>query len=389
MGWALPSRGLRRGRGSSKPQPWLNWTALTLRRKKVCTSQPAAAVRLPPSMRIQYWRPCAPGRSLQNSCPSHQHPSQREGSHRRGATPLRRKHLRTWGSFCHHPGRAHGLLRNSATQWSASLSLWRKWCTSVRSWWKQSWKSTNSIRMSTLPWKKESSASVAEPGGFPSSPGLTPVSSVRGPCAHSVAKRCGCLPSHTLLYLSSLWDLLPCKGGKAVRGQKNPPLVTIGLFEVLPGSPQNPGLWTSPMRSSSFPKSSWRTGARWRCVWTAKSSSPRSSAQAGAAWCWLTKEPGWKGRHSLSTCPRRAPRSTALQNGLSTRSEPCAFPLFCVQSGQCNSAAGLFPGVSFTGSVCSRSGLGCTWDTDSRLCSYQPMVGRRQVSHLVICTQKA
>ncbi|GAB1301833.1 Protein spire homolog 1 [Apodemus speciosus] len=51
----------------------------------------------------------------------------------------------------------------------------------------------------------------------------------------SVAKRCGCLPSHIPLYLSSLWDLLPCKGGKVVQGQKSPPLVTIGRFEVSPG----------------------------------------------------------------------------------------------------------------------------------------------------------
>ncbi|KAK7802769.1 hypothetical protein U0070_005807 [Myodes glareolus] len=47
--------------------------------------------------------------------------------------------------------------------------------------------------------------------------------------------RCGCPPSHIPLYPSSRWDLLPCKGGKVVRGQKNSPLVTIGHFGVSPG----------------------------------------------------------------------------------------------------------------------------------------------------------
>lgn len=89
--------------------------------------------------------------------------------------------------------------------------------------------------------------------------------------------------------------------------------------------PQNPSLWTNQMKNSNFPKSWWRTGVLWRCVWTAKSSFLRSSAQAATVWCWPTRELDWRGRHSPSMCPQQAPQSTAPQRGPSVRSEPCAF----------------------------------------------------------------
>ena len=89
--------------------------------------------------------------------------------------------------------------------------------------------------------------------------------------------------------------------------------------------PQSPSRWTNQMKNSNFPKSWWRTGVLWRCVWTAKSSFLKSSAQAAIVWCWPTREPDWRGRRSPSTCPQQARQSTAPQRGPSLRSEPCAF----------------------------------------------------------------
>lgn len=77
---------------------------------------------------------------------------------------------------------------------------------------------------------------------------------------------------------------------------------------------------TPPLEMKWSSQRRWqRTGAPWRCAWTAGSSSATSSAPANAAYPWLAHDPVWSAKLSPCTCLPPDPAIFVPQKGPSTK----------------------------------------------------------------------
>lgn len=165
--------------------------------------------------------------------------------------------------------------------------------------------------MSTMHLRKESFAFHVEQRGFHSSPGRTHVSSAKGLCAPSAAKRCDFPLNHIPHCPFILWVRVRWLKKKLQR--LTPTNNVLGLHntatvcaEVFTNCPSTPAKRAASLRMIwSCPRSWRRTGWRWRCAWTVRSSSLKSSPPADAASAWPPSAPASTVKPSPFTCPHQ------------------------------------------------------------------------------------